>query len=57
MLQRNMYGNGYSEFMDYSAIDALPDLGYGGATRKLDGGLGNQDANVYLLVQRMTDVL
>jgi hypothetical protein len=26
-LQRNMYGNGYSEFMDYSAIDALPNLG------------------------------
>jgi hypothetical protein len=29
MLQRNMYGNGYSEFMDYSAIDALPNPGYG----------------------------
>jgi hypothetical protein len=27
-LQRNMYGNGYSEFMDYSAIDALPNPGY-----------------------------
>jgi hypothetical protein len=26
-LQRNMYGNGYSEFMDYSAIDALPNPG------------------------------
>jgi hypothetical protein len=32
-LQRNMYGNGYSEFMDYSAIDAFPNLGYGAATR------------------------
>jgi hypothetical protein len=22
-----MYGNGYSEYMDYSAIDALPNMG------------------------------
>jgi hypothetical protein len=26
-MQRNMYGNGYSEFMDYSAIDAFPNPG------------------------------
>jgi hypothetical protein len=26
-LQNNMYGNGYSEFMDYSAIDAFRILG------------------------------
>jgi hypothetical protein len=56
-LQRNMYGNGYSEFMDYSAIDAFPNPGYGGATGMPAGGLGNQDTNVNLLVQRMTDVL
>jgi hypothetical protein len=56
-LQRNMYGNGYSEFMDYSAIDALPNPGYVGATGMLAGGLGNQDTNVDFLVQRMTDVL
>jgi hypothetical protein len=56
-LQRNMYGNGYSEFMDYSAVDALPNPGYGGATGMLVGGPGNQDANVDLLMQRMTDVL
>jgi hypothetical protein len=56
-LQRNMYGNGYSEFMDYSAVDALPNPGYGGATGMLVGGPRNQDANVDLLVQRMTDVL
>jgi hypothetical protein len=31
-LQRNMYNNGYSEFMDYSVVDALPNPGYGGAT-------------------------
>jgi hypothetical protein len=56
-LQKNMYGNGYSEFMDYSAIDALPNPGYGGATGKPARGLGNQNTNVDLLVQRMTDVL
>jgi hypothetical protein len=39
-LQRNMYGNGYSEFMDYSVVDALPNLGYGGATGMLAGGQG-----------------
>jgi hypothetical protein len=49
-LQRNMYGNGYSEFMDYNAIDALPNPGYGGATGMLAGGLGNQGTNVDLLV-------
>jgi hypothetical protein len=56
-LQKNMYGNGYSEFMDYSAIDAFPNLGYGAVTGLPTGRPGNQDANVDLLVQRMTDVL
>jgi hypothetical protein len=56
-LQKNMYENGYSEFMDYSAIDALSNPGYGGATGMPAGGPGNQDTNVDLLVQRMTDVL
>jgi hypothetical protein len=56
-LQRNMYGNGYLEFMDYSAIDALPNPGYGAATGMPTGGPGNQDTNIDLLVQRMTDVL
>jgi hypothetical protein len=27
-----MFGEGYSEFMDYSAIDAFPNLGYGTTT-------------------------
>jgi hypothetical protein len=45
-LQRNMYRNGYSEFMDY-----------GGATGMPAGGPGNQDTNIDLLVKRMTDVL
>jgi hypothetical protein len=26
-LQKNMYGTGYSEFMDYSAVDALRNPG------------------------------
>jgi hypothetical protein len=56
-LQKNMYGGGYSEYMDYGAIDALPNPGYGAATGMAAGRSGNQDANVDLLVQRMTDVL
>jgi hypothetical protein len=53
-----MYRNGYSEFMDYSAIDALPNTGYGGATGMPAGGpVNHQDTDVDLLVQRMTDVL
>jgi hypothetical protein len=56
-LQKNMYGTGYSEFIDYSIVDALPNPGYGGATGMPVGGPGNQDVNVDLLRQRMTDVL
>jgi hypothetical protein len=56
-LQKNMYGTGYSEFMDYSAIDALRNPGYGGATGMPGGGPENQDVNIDLLMQRMTDVL
>jgi hypothetical protein len=29
-LQKNMYSNGYLEFMDYNVVDALPNPGYGG---------------------------
>jgi hypothetical protein len=29
MLQKNMYGGGYSKVMDYDAIDAFPNPGYG----------------------------
>jgi hypothetical protein len=43
-----MYGNGYLEFMYYSAIDALPNPGNGGATGVPTGGPGNQDTNVDL---------
>jgi hypothetical protein len=49
-LQKNMYGIGYSEFMDYSAVDALPNPGYGGATGMPVGGPGNQDVNIDLLM-------
>jgi hypothetical protein len=56
-LQKNMYGTRYSEFMDYSAVDALPNHGYGGTTWMPVGGTGNQDINIDLLMQRMTDVL
>jgi hypothetical protein len=49
-LQKNMYVTGYSEFMDYSAVDALPNPGYGGSTRMRVGGTGNQDVNIDLLM-------
>jgi hypothetical protein len=59
-LQKNMYGSGYSEFMDYGAIDAFPNPGYGTATGMPTGPAGrpwDQDANVDLMVQKMADVL
>jgi hypothetical protein len=56
-LQKNMYGTGYSEFMDYSAVDTLPNPGYGCATGMPVGGPGNQDVNIDLLMQRVVDVL
>jgi hypothetical protein len=56
-LQKNMYGTRYLNFMDYNAVDALPNPGYGGATGMPVGGTGNQEVNIDLLMQRMTDVL
>jgi hypothetical protein len=56
-LQKNMYGGGYLEFMDYGAIDAFPNPGYGTAAGMPTGRLGDQDANVDLMVQKMVDVL
>jgi hypothetical protein len=35
-LQKNMYAGGYSEVMDYGAIDAFPNPGYGTAARMQD---------------------
>jgi hypothetical protein len=46
--------------MDYGAIDAFPNPGYGTATGMPTGPAGrpgDQDANVDLMVQKMTDVL
>jgi hypothetical protein len=48
MLQRNMYGGGYHEVMDYGTIDALPNPGYGAAA-----GVQEDD----ILVQKMTDLM
>jgi hypothetical protein len=45
-LQKNMYGWGYSEVMNYGAIDAFPNPGY---------GAGMQDDDI--LVHKMADVL
>jgi hypothetical protein len=59
-LQKNMYRGGYSEFMDYGAIDAFPNPGYGTATGMPTGPArrpGDQDAEVDLMVQKMADVL
>jgi hypothetical protein len=47
-LQKNMYGGGYHDVMDYGAIDALPNPGYGTAT-------GMQDDDI--LVQKMFDLM
>jgi hypothetical protein len=50
-----MFGDGYSEFMDYSAIDAFPNPGYGTATGMPTGPTGrpgDQDANVDLMVRK-----
>jgi hypothetical protein len=47
-LQKNMYGGEYHEVMDYGAIDALLDPGYGTAA-------GMQDDDI--LVQKMANVM
>jgi chemotaxis response regulator CheB len=45
-----MYGGGYSEVMDYGAIDAFPNPRYGIAA-------GMKDANDDLMMQKMADIL
>jgi hypothetical protein len=47
-LQKNLYGGGYHEVMDYGAIDALPNPGYGAAA-----GVQEDD----ILVQKMADLM
>jgi hypothetical protein len=59
-LQKNMYGEGYSEFMEYGAIDAFPNPRYGttaGMPTGPTGRSGDQDADVDLMVRKMADVL
>jgi hypothetical protein len=59
-LQKNMFGDGYSEFMEYGAIDAFPNPGYGTAAGMPTGSTGRpetQDANVDLIMQKIADVL
>jgi hypothetical protein len=55
-----MFGEGYSEFMDYGAIDAFPNPRYGMAAGMPTGPTGrpeDQDTNVDLMMQKMADVL
>jgi hypothetical protein len=47
-LKKNLYGGGYHEVMDYGAIDALPNPGYGTAA-----GVQEDD----ILVQKMADLM
>jgi hypothetical protein len=47
-LQKNLYGGGYHEVMDYGAIDALPNPGY-------DTAVGVQEDDI--LVQKMADLM
>jgi hypothetical protein len=59
-LQKNMFGDGYSEFMEYGAIDAFPNPRYGTAARmptRPTGRPGDRDANIDLMMQKMADVL
>jgi hypothetical protein len=54
-----MFGDGYSEFMEYGAIDAFPNPGYGATTGTPavpTGRPGDQDANVDLMMRKMADV-
>jgi hypothetical protein len=59
-LQKNMFGDGYSEFMEYGAIDAFPNPGYGAAAAMPTRPTARsevQDANVDLIMQKMANVL
>jgi hypothetical protein len=54
-----MYGEGYSEIMDYGAIDAFPNPGYSAAAEMHNGPIGrpgDQHANIDLMMQKMADV-
>jgi hypothetical protein len=51
-LQKNIFGDGYSEFMEYGAIDAFPNPRYGTAAGMPTGPTGRpEDANVDLYAE------
>jgi hypothetical protein len=59
-LQKNMFGDGYSKFMEYGAIDAFPNPRYGTAAGMPTGPTGrpgDQDANIDLMMQKMVNIL
>jgi hypothetical protein len=49
-LQKNMFGYGYSEFMEYGAIDAFPNPGYGTAAGMPAGPTGRQGIKMLTLI-------
>jgi hypothetical protein len=54
-----MYGDGYQEFTDYNAINAMPNPGYRNASG-LPSGVqvqGNQDSGIDVLMHRMADIM
>jgi hypothetical protein len=45
-----MYGEGYSEVIDYGAIDALPNPGYGAAVGMFNGPVGRPGVKMLMLI-------
>jgi hypothetical protein len=58
-LQKNMYGDGYQEFTDYSVVDAVPNPGYrNSAGLPFEGqARGVPNSNIDLIIQRMADMM
>jgi len=58
-LQKNMYGDGYQEFADYSDIDVVPNLGYRNSSGLPFEGQarGVQNSNVDLIMKRMANMM
>jgi hypothetical protein len=58
-LQKNMYGDGYQEFTDYSALNAMPNPGYKSASGLPSMGQiqGAQDSSIDVLMHRMADMM
>jgi hypothetical protein len=49
-LQNNMSGDGYSKFMDYGALDAFPNPGYGAAVGMPTGPVGGEGIKMLMLI-------